>query len=149
MSFDLYLLPLQLEDDFDTAMSLLAALECKDPEYAYELDARDTAQTILQLDPRYRPYQKDFAQIAEYEKITEDEARQRYDSVQLDGHDDAGRSLAQFHFHRYYIVIHCYSGTSADELDAYVIELCKATGLAAVDPQESKVWRILEDGTLG
>src|SRR4051812_48025646 len=31
MSFDLYLLPLRHEDDFDTAMSLLEALDRKDP----------------------------------------------------------------------------------------------------------------------
>ncbi len=149
MSFDLYLLPLQPEDDFDTAMSLLDALDRKDPECAYELDARNAAQTILQLDPRYRPFQKNFAEIAKFAKITEDEARRRHDSVELNGRADDGQPLAQFHFHPYHIVIHCYSGTTADELDRYVIELCKATGLAAVDPQQNNVLRLLEDGTLG
>ena len=45
MSFDIYLLPLQHTDDFDAAMSLLQALDRKDPDYAYELDARAAAQT--------------------------------------------------------------------------------------------------------
>jgi hypothetical protein len=148
MSFDLYLLPLQQTDDFDTAMSLLDALGRKDPEYAYELDAREAAQAILQLDPRYQPFKKDFVAIAKYEQITEEEARLRHDSVELNGTADDGQPLAQLHFHRYHIVIHCYSGTSADELDRYVIALCAATGLAAVDPQAGNVWRLQEDGTL-
>jgi hypothetical protein len=130
-------------------MYLLDALDRKDPAYAYDLDARDAAQTILRLDPRYRAFQKNFAEIAKHEKITEEEARRRHDSVELNGRDNHGQSLAQFHFHRYHIVLHCYSGTSPDELDRYVIELCRATGLAAVDPQESNVWRLLADGTLG
>jgi len=148
MSFDLYLLPLQHTDDFDTAMKLLGALDRKDPDYTYELDARNAAQTILQLDPRYRPVQKMFGEIAKYEGITEEEARLRHDSVQLGGRAEDGQPLAQFHFYRYYIIIHCYSGTSADELDQYVLALCATTGLAAVDPQGGVVWRLQEDGTL-
>lgn len=148
MSFDLYLLPLRPTDDFDAAMSLLHALDRKDPNCVYELDARDGAKTILQLDSRYQPSQKNFAEIARFEKTTEEEARRRYDSVELNGRANDGQPLAQFHFHRYHIVIHCYSGTSADELDQYVIALCAATGLAAVDPQEVNVWRLQQDGTL-
>lgn len=81
--------------------------------------------------------------------ITEEEARLRDDSVQLNGRADDGQPLAQFHLHQYYIVIHCYSGTNADELDRYIVALCAATGLAAVDPQVCNIWRHLEDGTLG
>lgn len=148
MSFDLYLLPLQHTDDFDAAMKLLDALNRKDPNYAYELDARNAAQTVLQLDPRYQPFQKNFAEIAKYERITEQEARIRHDSVELNGQAADGQPLAQFHFHRYHIIIHCYSGTTADELDQHVLALCAATGLAAVDPQEGVIWRLQEDGTL-
>jgi hypothetical protein len=148
MSFDLYLLPLQHADDFDAAMALLDALDRKDSEYAYELDARDAAQTILQLDPRFRRFEKNFVQIAESEGVTEEEARLRHDSVEVNGRGDDGQPLAQFQFHRFHVVIHCYPGTSADELDQYVIALCAATGLSAVDPQEGKVWRLQKDGTL-
>src|SRR5215472_15931769 len=112
MSVGIYLLPLRETDDFDTAMALLDALDPKDPDYAYAIDAREAAQTILQLDPRYRPFEKDFASIAKYERITEEEARARRDSVELNGKADDGRPLAQFHFDRYHVVIHWYDGTS-------------------------------------
>ncbi|MDB5312362.1 MAG: hypothetical protein JWO38_6564 [Gemmataceae bacterium] len=45
-------------------------------------------------------------------------------------------------------IIHWYSGTTADELDQCVIAICGKTGLAAVDPQARRVWRLQPDGTL-
>lgn len=150
MSFDLYLLPLQHEDDFDSAMSFFAALDGNDPDYAYELDARDAAKTILELDPRYATLQISAADQDRFNKTAAGKAylESLCNSVQLTGHAEDGQPLAQFQFHRYHIVIHSYSGTSADELDRYVIALCAATGLAVVDPQRREIWRLQQNGTL-
>ena len=148
MSIDIHLLPLQPTDDFDEAMKLLDELhrgELRNPSW----DARDAVPTLIQLDGRYRVYEKDYASIAQFEGISEEEARQRHGSVQLNGENANGDALAQVEFNRNHITIHNYPGTTAEELDDCVVALCRHTGLAAVDPQEGAVWRIQEDGTLG
>jgi hypothetical protein len=150
MSVDLYLLPLQLDDDFETAMTLHAALDRSDPDYAYALDAREAARVILELDSRYERFQISVDEAKKYAGTPTGDAwlKLMSEAVQLNGKSEDGQPLAQFHFSRYHIAIHWYSGTSSDEMDRYLIVLCSATGLAVVDPQTYAVWRLREDGTL-
>jgi hypothetical protein len=148
MSFDLYLLPLQATDDFQSAMSVLDTLDRVGIEPQPGLDVRHAADVIMQLDPRYRSIRMNFAEIAKYERISEEEARTKYVWIELNGTANSGEPMAQFVFHPRHAVIHWYAGTTPDELDRYVIAICAATGLAAVDPQEETVQWLQEDGTL-
>lgn len=149
MSFDIYLIPLQPIDDFESAMLIFDSLDKGFAAPKFEGDARLAADVIMQLDTRYRPFQRNFPEIARYERISEVEARERHDSVLLNGMTTGGEPMAHFEFHRDHVVVHWYSGTTPDELDQYIVAICKATGLAAVDPQESSVLRLQADGTLG
>ncbi|HEX5270926.1 MAG TPA: hypothetical protein VFW33_10580 [Gemmataceae bacterium] len=147
MSIDIYLLPLQPADSFEVAEVVLASLECN-AEAGPHVDIRDAAEVIIRMDGRYTPFEKDYVAIAAFENTTEEEARRRYDHVELNGVATNGAPLAQMIFYRKWAVISWYSGTTADELDRYVIAICASTGLAAVDPQARTVWRLQPDGTL-
>lgn len=148
MSYDIYLLPLQTTDDFDSAMSLLSGLDEKPMVVEGPIDARDAASAVSEMDQRYKPFERDYAAIARYEKISEEDARKRYDWVELNGTSESGKPLAQFVFNRTHVVIHWYSGTTSEELENFLQAICSVTGFAAVDPQEGTVSWLREDGTL-
>ena len=142
MSFDLYLLPLEPDDDYETADRLIAQL-FQGADISGPYDARKFAKVLIDLDSRFRPIEMDYAAIARYERISEDDARRRYDHLELNGPES--QCLAQFTFCRNYIVIHWYSGTSSEEMNRYLEVLCKVSGLTVVDPQSSVVLRPSED----
>src|SRR5205085_2038898 len=98
MSVDVYLLPLQPTDDFDGAMDALASLDCH-AGTGPNGDVRDAGEVITRMDGRYSPFEKDYAAIAAYEKTTEEEARRRYDHVELNGVAASGAPLAQMIFY--------------------------------------------------
>ena len=147
MSYDLYLLPLAPEDDFDAALALFSSLE-HDTPIEEQFDARSAVNAVTRLDPRYEAKSFDGDPMAEFLSLPIEAARLCHDSVQLNGTGHGGWPLAQFFFYRSRVVIHCYSGTTADELDQLVSAVCLQTGLAAVDPQFGTVLRPQADGTL-
>jgi hypothetical protein len=143
MSTDLYLMRLRPDTDFDDAMAILDRME-EGAAGSTAGDAREAAQTLMALDPRFRPFAMDYAAIAQYEGISEAEARRRYDHVELDGPEEL--RLAQFIFYRSHVVIHWYSGTSEEDMDSYLKALCDTWGFALIDPQGGEVYRLGPDG---
>ena len=150
MSFDVDLVPLWPDDDFAAAMDTLTWLDAGGRFHPPPLDPQSVAAVVMRIDPRYRPVAVDAEAIADrLGTMSPGEVRRRFADVHLGGRADDGSPLAQLHFYQSHVVIHCYSGTSADELDQMVIAICRQTGLAAIDPQTEVVWRMQPDGTLG
>ena len=139
MSYDLYLLELP-SDDLNEARSRLeerlarARGESTPPELK-----EGAAEALMNADSRFQPFKKDYQAIAEFEGISVEEARKRYDELELNGPGE--EKLAQFVFDNGYIAVHWYSGTTPEEMLNYLEILCRETGYAVFDPQASTVTR--------
>ena len=149
MSTDLYLVPVIEGEDFAAGMALFEALESGEGESLYEgADGRKAAKVLTDLDPRYTAFEKDYTEIARLERIREEEARRKYDEVQLNGTSRDGKPLSQFNFYRDRIIVHIYSGSTESEINTLLVALCRATGFGVVDPQSEEVYRLRPDGRL-
>jgi hypothetical protein len=80
----------------------------------------------------------DFAAIAEDEGITADEARRKYRHIEVNGAESPAE--AQFVFFDRYVLVHWYSGTPGDDMDAILYALCVAGDFVVFDPQEDEVY---------
>ena len=146
MSFDLYLLPLQPTDGIEAAVELCERLGSGDSDpRAAAIDVRTAADVLLDLDPRCSLFALKYSEIARFENITIDEAKRRYDYVELNGPED-GPSLAQFVFYASHVVVHWYSGTSEEEMFRYLAAICRHTGQTLIDPQSGQIHRLGRDG---
>src|SRR5690606_18896016 len=112
MSYDLYLLELP-SDDPDEARSRLdeRIVRARDESVPPE-QKEGAAEALMNADSRFQPFKKDYQAIAEFEGISVEEARKRYDELELNG--PAEEKLAQFVFDNGYITVHWYSGTTAE-----------------------------------
>src|SRR5262245_6278953 len=119
MSHDLCLLTLPKDADAETAMQLVAKLEAGSRMSGVEHDRHRLAQLLIGLDSRYGIYKKDYAEIGKLEGISVKEARDRDDSVELNGETN-GKPLAQFIIYDDRIVVHWYSGTTDTEMNRYL-----------------------------
>ena len=144
MSFDLILLEVSTDADAATVTERVAELDARTLEGTGHLERKQRlAAAIMSVEPRYQVGEKDYDAIAEFEQISMEEARRRYDYVQLDGPSD--QKMAQIVIHGEHIVIHWYSGTDEDEMDSYLRVLCDETGYAVFDPQGSLILRLTEN----
>lgn len=144
MSYDLYALPIGEDDD---PADVLAAVMDFAPDdegdrWTAEAKARAeaTAKALIALNPQLEPYTFDFAAIAEFEKITEAEARERNQRIELNGPE--GGSPVQIELESDHASISCpywYSGDEArakiGEMLSYLATIESTTGWRAYDPQ--------------
>ena len=129
MSYDLYLFRLDTNADFKAARAMLDDLmdnKITDPVF----DARDAVDALAKIEPRYglEPLRRgrDFVQLVGPEKLR----------------------MADFVFSPSYISTSLWSGTTRDELDRYLKELCRVTGYSVLDPQSGQIYRLQPNGEL-
>jgi hypothetical protein len=145
MSFDLYIFDLEAgPDELSRAHERMLALNStwNNPgslDSDKERMKQVLAGLIMAANPLYTPFDIDHKAIANWQKITEDEAKTRYRYVELDGPPD--KKMAQIVLHDDWVTIHWYSGTNRDEMIQYLRLLCTETGWAVYDPQAGKVDR--------
>lgn len=146
MSFDLFLFRIAPDADFHAASAVLDDLMDKSLTDT-KFDAREAVDTLLNVEPRYRRREFDYAALAHARRTSEGEVRREFDFVSVDGPRDL--PMAQFCFCQSYISISWYSGTSAAELERYLKELCRVTGYSVMDPQSGQIMRLSKNGELG
>jgi hypothetical protein len=145
VSFDLFLFRLDPSADIKTASALLHSLADKktvDPSF----DARTAVDALLKIEPRYSRRDFDYAALAKIRRTSEEVVREEFDFIAVEG--PMGVKLAQFSFSRSYISVSWYSGTTEQELDRYLKELCRVTGYSVFDPQNGVIYRLQPDGEL-
>jgi hypothetical protein len=145
MSYDLFLFRLDADADFNAASVQLDRLvdeDVTDPAF----DARDAIDTLLSIEPRYKRPAVDYAALARRRGTTEEAVRRQFNFVQVLG--PVNVPLAMFTFCSSYISVNCGSGTSAEELERYLTELCRATGYSVLDPQSGEIRRLQASGEL-
>jgi hypothetical protein len=143
MSFDLYLLPLNSADDADTVMQLFEQSETGEPDgIQASVDVRTAGNVLRTLEPRYEPFDVDYAEIARSENISTEEAKAKYSYNEMNGPEDAKPPLAQFIFYPNYVIVHWYSGTSEPDMFRYLKGICKYAQLSLFDPQDEKIYRL-------
>ena len=144
VSFDLYLLRLPKGSTADAAMEFIAELESGVRVSSRKPDRHEIVKLLLGMDSRYELFQKDYAEIAKFEGISAQEARDRDDSVELNGEAD-GKPLTQFIIYDDRIVVHWYSGTNDPEMIRLLEALCQETGYTVVDPQSGTLMDLSEE----
>jgi hypothetical protein len=145
MSYDLFLLRLKADDDIAAALQSLESIDSVSSA-TEGLDVRSAADVLERIEPRYRRFSLDYAEIARFENISINDAKSRYNYVELDGPPDS--AMAQFIFHPHHVDVHWYSGTSEEEMLVYLKALCAHAGLSVVDPQSNKILRLDVSGNL-
>jgi hypothetical protein len=150
MSFDLYLLPARVvavdanlaRDYIERENARFSEIpNARDPEC--ERRKRELADLLLRLKPTFREFNVDFQTIADWEKVSVDEARRKYRYIEVDGSSEPAE--AQFVFHDNYVVIHWYSGTPFEEMDAILYSLSLAGDFVVFDPQSDEVYDLREE----
>jgi hypothetical protein len=147
MSFDLYLMPLRFWQRSRAAEKLLERLDLggTNAEVA-RVDVRTAAEVLRSMEPRYTPFNIDYAAIAKFEKITPEQAKAKYAYIELNGPDDVHPPLAQFTFYRNHVVAHWYDGTSEQDMFRYLAAIARFASLSLFDPQGGKVYRLNSRG---
>jgi hypothetical protein len=149
VSFDLYLLPASAVGlDPERARAFLdreernwaAIPDTVDP--ACEHRKRQLADLLLGMKPSFQAFHFDFDAIAAFEKISADEARRKYRHIEMNGPDDTAE--AQFLVFDRYVLIHWYSGTTSDEMDALLTALSLQGELVVYDPQTARILDLRE-----
>lgn len=147
MSVDLYLLPLKFWQGPKAAEKLLERLDNGESRKPLaSVDVRTAADVLRKLEPRYEPFDIDYAEIARFEKISVEVAKAKYGYVELNGPEDVHPPLAQFTFYRNHVVVHWYNGTNQAEMFRYLKAISKHTGLKLFDPQDRRVYRLGRHG---
>ena len=98
------------------------------------------ASALMQHNPRLERFQFDFRRIAESANISEDEARTRYQHVELNPPEgDVAIQLTIYDDHVFVTIPYWYSGVDADQVFAslsdYLRIVRRASGYFAYDPQ--------------
>jgi len=144
MSVDVYLLPLQPDEDFEAAMVLFTGLEDRTMSVESSFDVRPLHEVIMKLDPRYQRTETKYAEVARFVKGIGGDLNDHF--LSLHGKSEAGLPLSQFNFHRGYVIIHEYPGTTSDQMDRFIDTICRSTGLAVVYPAFGEVHRVGDEG---
>lgn len=140
MSYDLCLLKVPPEAKFDDALRQMDEVLTNEGVGTKECDPQRMARLLMNLEPRYEPFEKDYDEIANFEDLTVEEARKRYNSIEVNGEAD-GKPMAQFIIYENHVDVHRYSGTTEAELNKYLQALCAETGYAVLDPQKGTITR--------
>ena len=148
MSYDLYALPIGTDDDPADVLAAIMDFAPDDEGDAWTAEAKARAEAaakaLIALNPQLAPYAFDFAAIAEFEKITEAQARERNQRIELNSPE--GGSPVQVELESDHASISCpywYSGDEAraklGEMLSYLATIESTTGWRAYDPQLSRM----------
>jgi hypothetical protein len=142
MSFDLYLLPARtVHLDGELAGAFVDREDARFSQIPAKLDPEcerkkaELADLLTHLNPNYREFQFDFQTIAEWEKISVQDARLKYRYIEMNSREKPAD--AQFLFFDHYVV--GYSGTSKEEMDAILYSLSVIGDFVVYDPQVNRV----------
>jgi hypothetical protein len=140
MSFDLILLAIPATDSVNDVRTKVEELDARtlrgsgSPEHHMPV-----AQAIVDYDSRYTINEYYLCDLLDVD-IGDDESRDQFKYIQLDG--PADQKLAEILFHANHVKIHCYSGTSDHELEVYLRIICSETDYSVFDPQSKSIYRI-------
>jgi len=104
-------------------------------------DMRDkVALALLEQNPRLEQFQFDYAEIAKVDGISEQEARARYQHIELNPSEgDLAIQLTVYGDHVFITIPYWYRGSDADrvfsELSRYLRAVRRTAGFFAYDPQ--------------
>lgn len=140
MAVDFYLLPktavgadpLKARDWLDHENRQLADVHSAlDP--AAETRKRKLAELVLNMNLGFEEFDFQYEQIAEFERISADEARRKYRRIELNGPSVQVSVLDR------YVAVGVFSRVDPDELDAVLAALSTEGGFVAFDPQRERV----------
>jgi hypothetical protein len=145
MSYDLYCYraPSDVPNDAE-AQALVEAINAAEEAGESRATASGIkeriAAALIEYNPRLEPFKLDYRKIAESEKISEDEARSRYQYVELDPPErDLAIQLTVYDDHVFISIPYWYQGSKADEVffqcSQYLRVIRKTAGFFAYDPQ--------------
>jgi hypothetical protein len=106
---------------------------------AIETRKRKLAALLLKMNPEFSEFEIQHEEIAQFEKISLEDARRKYRYIEINGPG------VQFTIFDRYIAIGVYSKADTDELDAILAALSKEGGFVLFDPQSDEVIDLGED----
>ncbi len=106
---------------------------------ATEIRKRKFADLLLKMRPDFEEFDLQYDQIAEFERISVDEACRKYRHIEINGPG------VQFTVFDRYIVLGIYSKINVEELDAILAAISAAGGFVLFDPQSDEVVDLREE----
>ncbi len=147
MSYDLYCYrPVSDSPDVNEARRLVESFNAEEEEMVQRPETiagmkEQIAAALLQHNPRLQRFVLDYANIARSQNISEDEARDRYQHIELNSPE--GEPAAQFDIHSDYVFVNTpyrYEGRKADDLftvlSGYLRVIRDVAGYFVYDPQK-------------
>lgn len=106
---------------------------------AAEARKRKLADLLLKMKPDFEEFGIRHEEIAEFEKISLDEARRKYRYIEINGPG------VQFTVFDHYIALGVYSKIDSEQLDAVLAALSAEGGFVLFDPQSDAVTDLSEE----
>lgn len=145
MSYDLYCYRSALGDPNSAeAEALVEAINTAEEAGEKKPTSSDTKEKItaalIAHNPRLEPFKFDYSKIAEFQKISEDEARSSYQHVELNPPEgDLAIQLTVYDDHVFISIPYWYQGSKADQVfsqcSQYLRVIRRTAGFFAYDPQ--------------
>jgi hypothetical protein len=138
MSYDLYCYrPRSNVPNTQEAEAILDAINPAEPSAQ---TSEELVSALISYNPRLERFAFDYAKIAELDKISEQEARERNPHIELNPpDDDIAIQLTVYADHVFIATPYWYKGTQADQvfsqLSAYLKVIRRTAGFFAYDPQ--------------
>ena len=150
MSYDLYCYRSQsAEPDVEEARRIVDSFNADEEAGQIRSGDRELkeriAAALIQQNPRLERFDFDYRAIAESDKISEEQARARYQHIELNPPEgDLAIQLFIHNDHAFITMPYWYKGEDADRLFSTVMDylrvLNKVAGLFAYDPQTDKAF---------
>jgi hypothetical protein len=111
------------------------------------------AAALLQINPRLERFQFDYSKIAASRKISEEQARARFNSIELNTpKDDLAVQISIFWDHVSFSIPYWYKDAKGDQVFAQLLAYLKAvketSGFFAYDPQSDRAFDPLVEGLM-
>jgi hypothetical protein len=111
----------------------------RDLDLAVETTKRKLANLLLKMKPDFRAFDIRYDEIAQFEKISVDDARRKYRYIEINGQG------VQFTFFDHYVAVSVYSKIDTQELEAILAALSTEGGFVLFDPQSDEVIDFAEE----
>lgn len=156
MSYDLFAFPkIDGETPSETAARLLSDPETCDEnpaDPAIEALSKDIVDALRQEFPDLQPFQLDYERIAEFDKISVEQARARYRYVELNGSDEAGMQITVHPDHTVITVPYWHKGDDARRVFAEIWHMVRTiqrtSGFVIFDSQHDRAISLDRDFNL-
>jgi hypothetical protein len=147
MSYDIYCF--RPSSDVPTLEEAHAIVESEEtggqPEDSVSLETkRKIVSALIEYNPGLKPFKFDYPELARKRKISEEQARQKFNHIQLDPSEgELAIQLTVFSDHIFICIPYWYRGSQADaafaQLENYLRVIRNAAGYFAYDPQVARV----------